>query len=616
MPKLPRRNNSARQALRPACDTVEVRRRERLAEAGDAWWPRGRPARGFSAGIVAVFGAIVLLGLAMDAGVGGALAFGEPALAAQQHESRRAPSAQHAAHVVMIRHVHHALSGGRRFARAHLSANPTPLPPTTAPVPIATPLPPATGAPSSPLSVAQGWSLTADGEYQTVVTFALPADASPINADVEFSSTAGDVLPLDAHASNAPGAIVTVTDGSSPVAVTALARTPSLPPVSIQLPPPNGAAAFGAMAQSIGPRLIDVGWTRLPDAAQVTEYKVFRRAAGAARGVLVGSVSPAGRTWRDDSVAPTTSYRYTVVAEAEAGSRAASTFFVSTPPIMQPTSIDAISGKGMFLYFSPNAAEQNSYVEYDPDAVIARAKAAGISHIEVRLARGTFLEAQNGDVQSWLDQLIDKAAAARIDLLAWQVPRRATSADAATAVSIAKYRTGAGNGFAGLALDLEDGDNYMGSGAAAKQAMAQQIEMVRDAVGPDFLIVATVMSPKLTHWTNQRYPYDRIAPYASVMQPMEYWHHFFLSSGHDYTQDEVTSACADSVALTQSLAGRQVPINVAGQSDDLGTTGVPGPDEIVWCLTGAKSAGAIGETFFDWRGTGDPVWSAIASFDW
>jgi hypothetical protein len=97
---------------------------------------------------------------------------------------------------------------------------------------------------------------------------------------------------------------------------------------------------------------------------------------------------------------------------------------------------------------------------------------------------------------------------------------------------------------------------------------------------------------------------------------MEYWHHFYSASNHAYTQAEVTSACADSVALTRDLAGRNLPVNVAGQSDDLGTTGPPSPDEIAWCLNGSKSAGAIGETFFDWRGTNDDNWAAIAGFSW
>src|SRR5205807_3316867 len=108
-----------------------------------------------------------------------------------------------------------------------------------------------------------------------------------------------------------------------------------------------------------------------------------------------------------------------------------STRFASTPPAMARTSIDAISGKGMFLYFTPNVGEANGYPVYDPDAVIAKAISTRISHIEVRLARGTFFEAANPGARAWLDSLIDKAASSGIRLIAWQVPRRSSSTDAA-----------------------------------------------------------------------------------------------------------------------------------------------------------------------------------------
>jgi hypothetical protein len=446
----------------------------------------------------------------------------------------------------------------------------------------------------------------------------LPQGTDPAKAGISFSSDTADVLPLDARADGAPGAIVTIASGASAVDISAYSALP--PPyanATLELAPPlPDGSPFSAIAAAVGPHLIDVGWTQVGAEARATQFKIYRRRADAVSGELVGVVSPSGRTWHDTTVSASTTYAYTVIATESNGSASASTDVVSTPPAMQSSSIAAISGKGMFLYFVPDAADPNSYAKYDPDTVIARARAAGISHIEVRMARGTFFEGATSDARAWLDSFIDKATAAGITLIAWQVPRRATTDDAAQAVAIAQYRTAAGNGFSGLSLDIEDGENYMGLGADAKERMVDQIQMVRAAVGPAYLLVATVMSPKLTHWTNQRYPYARIAPYASVLQPMEYWHHFSSSSHHDYTQDEVTSACADSVSLTRDLAGRDVPINVAGQSDDLGTTGPPSSDEIGWCLTGSKAAGAVGQTFFDWRGTGDDAWAAIAGFQW
>jgi len=424
------------------------------------------------------------------------------------------------------------------------------------------------------------------------------------------------VLPLDPNATGAPGAIVTVAEGTS-FTVAAATDDSTLGRQTLTLASPlNSLSTFTAAAQPIGAHMVVVGWMHLPSDG-VTQYKVYRRKAGASHGSLLATVSPLGRSWRDDDAAPDTAYDYTVIASTTtAGALHASTGFVTTGGSLPSTSLSAISGKGMFLYFTPDAAGENSYLKYDPATVVARAQASGISHIEVRMARGTFLEAATPASRAWLDALIDRASAAGIRLIAWQVPRRSTTADAAAAVAAAEYATASGNRFSGLSLDIEDGDNYMGNGEVAKQRMVDQIALVREAVGPTYLLVATVMSPALTHWTNARYPFSGIATYASVMQPMEYWHHFYSSTHHSYTQDEVSGACADSVSLTRQQAGRAIPINVAGQSDDLGTTGRPSPDEIAWCLAAAKGAGAIGQTFFDWRGTGEDGWSAIAGFAW
>jgi hypothetical protein len=284
---------------------------------------------------------------------------------------------------------------------------------------------------------------------------------------------------------------------------------------------------------------------------------------------------------------------------------------------MALTSFHSISGKGMFLYFTPDPADpEHGYAAYDIDTVIGKAVAAGIRDIELRLAYGSFFQASNPGARLWLDRFIDASAAAGIPLLAWEVPRQANISDISEAIAIARYRTPAGNGFAGLALDIENGDDYMGDGDAAKQGMVDYIHQVRQAVGRRYLVVATIVSPRLTHWTNAQYPYARIAPYASVLQPMEYWHYFYESSHHLYLQDGVSNAIAGAVTLTKQLAGRDVPVNVAGQSDDLGGTGVPSPDEIAWSLAAAKHAGAIGEMFFDWQGTPADLWPAIGAFAW
>jgi hypothetical protein len=481
-------------------------------------------------------------------------------------------------------------------------------------------------APSHPLEAtgsglsleAQPWQLTADGTWRTEVV-AYFADSSGskeprLRADVNFDAGSAEVVGLDPWINQTPAAMVT-TQAAHSIDVSASAVDPSTGTATLTLPPPpTDVASFASVARAIGPHLVVVGWTPLARGSGVRGYRVYRRSAGSNQDALVALLSAGGHSWRDAHAQADTTYEYTIVADLPNGPARAQTQAIDTPGSMPDTSIDAIAGKGMFFFFSPDTDDSHSYEQFDPDAVVAQAVKAGVSDIELRLSRGTFEEAANPQVHAWLDRFIDGASAAGIKLIAWSVPRRNAADDVAESVAMARYRTPAGNGFAGLSLDLEPGDNYMGHGALARERIADYMEMTREAVGPDYLLIATVISPGLTHFTNDEYPYARIARYASVLQPMEYWHHF--RSSHDYAQADVADNCSNVVSLTRSLAGRDVPVNVAGQSTDLGRTGSPSPAELHWCLGAAQAAGAIGEMFFDYRGTTPDQWAAIEAYRW
>lgn len=503
------------------------------------------------------------------------------------------------------------LAQARPIARPVESS--TPALATHAPI-VATPM----RASSGGLALeAQAWQLTADGTWQTEVVARFPdgsgTEQTLLRAEVDITAAPGGVVSLDPWLHQSPAALVT-TAGSAAIAVNAVALSPVAATATLTLAPPRAdPASFASVARAIGPHLVAIGWTPLTDSSGVRGYRIYRHAPGDTDS-LVASVSAAGHAWRDTRVEPGSAYEYTVVADLPQTPARARTGEVDTPDAMPGTSLDAIAGKGMFLFFSPDASDPNSYAQFDPDTVIAQAVKAGVSEIELRVSRGTFAEAASPQARLWFDRFIDAASAAGIKLLAWSVPRRDSADDVAQSVTMARYHTQAGNSFAGLALDLEPGDNYMGSGPVARERMADYVQMTRAAVGPDYLLIAIVISPRLRHWTNDDYPYSRIARYASVMQPMEYWHHFRKS--HGYAQGDVAGNCADVVALTKLLAGRNVPVNVAGQSTDLGRTGSPSPAELHWCLGAAKSAGAIGETFFDYQGTTPDQWTAIEAYRW
>lgn len=454
---------------------------------------------------------------------------------------------------------------------------------------------------------ASPWSISPDGTWTALVRAPF---SSP---DTQFSASAGRLIALERSATDSDGAIVSMrSPGNVQVTITSPDRT-----AFIRLPAPDDEpAAFDVSAMAVGPHLVNVGWTPIAATANISGYKVYRSSGEGERDQLIAQLPASSHTLHDKEVDASSRYRYVVVADTSSDPLRVSTQTISTPAELPASSANALNGKGMFLYFSSLAGDPHSYRRYDPEAVITEARTAGIGFIELRMARGSCVMAQTPGARGWLDHLIDAAAAANIKLVAWTVPRRVTTEDLAQTVAAASYTTPQGNGFSGLALDLETGERYMGRGAEAKENLVQYIDAIRSAVGQHYLIVATVASPGTNHLTNDDYPFARIAAFADVLQPMEYWHYFYESTHHEYAHGEVASAAKKAVLRTRELAGRDIPVNVAGQSVDLEGTGAPSGREIAWSLKSAKSVGAIGEAFFDWAGTRPDAWAAIQAFDW
>jgi|GEM_PF-754462 len=479
----------------------------------------------------------------------------------------------------------------------------TPLPAVAPPVRT----PAATAIAGAHVSAHPGqWTLSADGHWTTTVR------APRSMHGVQMRASAGELLALEPSTAQGQGALLRLSKPQSVV----VTMTSSERTITQKIAAPEAVADFSVTAQPIGPHLVNVGWLPLPASSNITSYKVYRSNGEGDANELVAEVPPQQNSLRDTAVEPGSRYRYLVEAESGDTSIHANAETITTPPALPEGTVSSLAGKGMFLYFSSFSGDPHSYRKYDPDTVIAAAQKAGIRVIELRMARGTSFMAETPLARAWLNHIIDAASAAGIKLVAWTVPRRVTTEDLQQAVAAAAYTTPAGNGFIGLALDLETGPRYMGDGVAAKNNMVSYIDAVRSAVGPHYLLIATVASPMMGHLTNADYPYARIAAYADIMQPMEYWHYFDESAHHEYAHREVAGAASATVLRTRALAGRDIPVNIAGQSVDLQGTGAPSGREIRWSLDAAKSVGAIGETFFDWAGTRPDGWAAIQAFEW
>ena len=216
-------------------------------------------------------------------------------------------------------------------------------------------------------------------------------------------------------------------------------------------------------------------------------------------------------------------------------------------------------------------------------------------------------------VRPTIDALLDAAAAREIAIVAWTVPRSTAFEDVAASADMAQYRTRHGTRFAALAVDLERGGEYLGDGATGYAALTDYLPRLRAALGPRYPLVATVEDPYLEHLDERDVPYAEIAASADVLQPMAYWR---MLSTHATTPDDVRAALRGSFAATARAAGRRMPIDVGGQTAGDALRGSPSPADLSAAVDEAHRLGAMGMTFFDWDGTSDAQWRALAASPW
>ena len=399
-----------------------------------------------------------------------------------------------------------------------------------------------------------------------------------------------------------PAAIVSVRD-DGPVHVRVVANRPAgLPPQS---------AAFDtrawrtprAVAAAVGPHLVRVGWFPQVRTGVVRVYRAGARGQRALAASLRAPVS----SWDDDAPQPGHVARYVVARPREPDI----TVHADVPAPLPDSTLDAIRGKSAWLAFSADPLDDASYAKLDVDQIVATAVHAGLRSVELRLAYGAFDEVTPA-AKATIDELIDGLAAHRIAVIGWTVPRTAAFDDLARNAAVAAYRTPNGSAIAGLAVDLERGEEFMGSGPAGFAALSTYLGTLRRAVGPRVLLVATIEDPFLEHLDATKFPYRAIAQDADVLQPMTYWR----MMGPWDTADKARAAVGGSVELVRRLAGRDVPIDVGAQTGVLSKRGAPPGEELAAAIDAGRKAGAIGVAFYDWSGTGPEQWDAIARASW
>jgi hypothetical protein len=262
------------------------------------------------------------------------------------------------------------------------------------------------------------------------------------------------------------------------------------------------------------------------------------------------------------------------------------------PPGVWASDLAPIQGKGMWLwkYFQSEAG--------DADAIVRRARDAGLSHLWVRVgdSRDGFYAAEV------LEALVPRAHGAGLSVIGWGFPfLHDPVGDAGWSAEALRWRSRGGHTLDGFSPDIEMSTE--GVALSAKRAEVY-LSLVRQEAGPR-LVVATVYQASDRLWP-AGYPYAAIAPYVDAFAPMVYWGCI-----------EPGAAAAKSIERLATLR----PVHVIGQGYDMyadgrGRAGAPTAHETSRFLDVARRHGALGASFWVWHLMPDEQWDALDAYPW
>ncbi|MGI8984090.1 MAG: hypothetical protein ACR2HM_06105 [Acidimicrobiales bacterium] len=243
-------------------------------------------------------------------------------------------------------------------------------------------------------------------------------------------------------------------------------------------------------------------------------------------------------------------------------------------------------GKGMWLH-EPAKTEGG-----DVAAIVAKAKAAGLSHLYVRTG-SSWSGFYAGD---FLDQILPAAHQADLLVYGWDFPRLIdVRDDVRRARAAIDHRAPGSHRIDGFSADIEtQSEGTRITGAAA----ADYGRLLREAVGASFPLIATVPRPSPA----QNYPYAEVVESFDAIAPMVYW----LNRQPD----------TDVAGALRDLTRFNKPVFPIGQAYDGapegGRAGVPPPEELWRFMRSAQAGGAQGVSFWSWQTANSKAWAAVA----
>jgi hypothetical protein len=245
-------------------------------------------------------------------------------------------------------------------------------------------------------------------------------------------------------------------------------------------------------------------------------------------------------------------------------------------------------GKGMWIWMEERAEGG------DANAIVARAKAAGLTHLYVRTGtlKGGFIAGP------FLDRLLPVAHANGLRVYGWDFPYLDHPGDDVNrALAAITYTTPTGHRIDGFSADIES--THEGTNNDLEYVTAY-CQWLRDNVGPNYPLIATIPAPTAAR-IRQGYPYAAVIPNFDAVAPMVYWMN--------------RDPAADAVNAVTYLAQFGKPVFPIGQAyDGAAEGGPPGPpnrEAIIRFMQAAEQAGGAGVSFWSYQHATPEIWDAV-----
>jgi len=260
------------------------------------------------------------------------------------------------------------------------------------------------------------------------------------------------------------------------------------------------------------------------------------------------------------------------------------------PPSARTADASVLAGRGMWTW------QWGRTEGGDLNAVVRRAKAAGLSTLWVRVAdsKSGFYGAK------YLDGLVPAAHREGLKVVGWGFPFLGDPvADAAWTNQVLGWQKD-GHRLDAYSPDLETASEGV---VVTDKRIATYLGLTRQSLAGRPL-VATVYNPTDEWWP--KYPYGLVASYADAMAPMVYW--------------GCRDPGADVERAVRRMATFGLPVLPAGQAYNMaadgGRAGNPTAPETLRFLHQAQQAGAAGVAFWVWQDTTAEQWQAISGYPW